>query len=321
MERSNLRLKRLTNRLSCILNQIAADLEKIGPSSDRFNTLKQQFQASMQELTNIERQMDDEAADRQRIEDALEASREELKDFIYMTSHDFREPLRKIASFGAILKESLEGKMEQEDLESLKFMIDGAERMTQMIEHLLAYSRINTRTIAIEKVDLNDILDQLEKLDLQQLLEDTGAYIEVPQPLPHVQADPTLVRQLVRNLIIHAIQYRKEDVHPHIVIRTERLTEGEIKIECEDNGVGIEIKNEKDMFKLSLHPPSRQAYEEAGTGLAVCKKIVEKHGGRIGIESTSDAGSTVWFTWPVSKGSQPEQSERLVNATISPNES
>ena len=265
--------------------------------------------------------MDDEITERQRIEDALEASHEELKDFIYMTSHDLREPLRKIASFGAILKESLEGKIEREDQESLEFMIDGAERMTQMIEDLLVYSRINTRHIAVEMVDLNDVLDQLEKLDLQPLLEDNGAYIEIPQPLPHVQADPTLIRQFVRNLIIHAIKYRREDVNPHIVIRTEQISEGEVKIECEDNGIGIERKNDKDIFKFSLRPPSRQAYEETGTGLAVCKRIVEKHGGRIGIESISGAGSTVWFTWPVSNSRQPKQSERPINATSSPNTS
>jgi light-regulated signal transduction histidine kinase (bacteriophytochrome) len=266
----------------------------------------------------IDRQLDKEDAERQRLEEALKASDQELKDFIYMTSHDFREPLRKITSFGAILKESLEGRIQPEDRENLDFMIDGAERMTQMIEDLLAYSRIHTRILAIEKIHLNEVVEQLQRLDLAKVLEDTCAHVEVPEPLFDIQADPILIRQLLRNLMIHAIKHCKKDSHLKIVIRTEHTMENEVKVECEDNGVGIEVKNDKNLFKMSLQSHLRQEYEEAGTGLAVCKKIVDRHGGRIGITSKAGAGSILWFTLPASKPWPPEQDELIVNRTGSP---
>ena len=305
MERPHTRLRLLIRQLSSLFDQMAAALEQTGTSADRYNSIKQRLLAGKQELHTIDQQVDHETAERQRIEEALDASNEELRNFIYMTSHDFREPLRKISSFGAILKESIDGKLEQEDQENLKFMIDGAERMTHMIEDLLAYSRIHTKTIVDETVDLNGVIEQLERLDLVELLEDNGANIETPHPLPHVQADPGLVKQLLRNLIIYAIKHRKEDIPPRIVIRAERIAEDEIRIELEDNGVGIEAKNDKDIFKMSLH--SREEYEDAGTGLAVCKKIVDRHGGRMGIKSKAGDGSTLWFTLPGSKPWAPEQ--------------
>lgn len=311
----NTRLKLLTDQLSGIFDQIIAEFEQTGHWADRDSTIKQRLQAGVENLKTIDQLLIEDTIERQRIQDALKTSNQELKDFIYMTSHDFREPLRKIASFGSILKESLDGKIEQEDQENLDFMIDGAERMTQMIEDLLAYSRINTRTITIEKVNLNDMVEELEKLDLGELLEETGARIEVPEPLSDVQADPALVRQLLRNLLSNAITHRKKDGNLHIVMRTERMTENAVKVECKDNGIGIEAENDRDIFKMSLHSHSRQEYEEAGTGLAVCKKIVDRHGGRIGIESKAGGGSTLWFTLPISKHLEPEQKERLVNPT------
>jgi light-regulated signal transduction histidine kinase (bacteriophytochrome) len=182
-----------------------------------------------------------------------------------------------------------------------------------MIEDLLAYSRINTRTLAIEKVNLNDVIEQLEKLDLAKLLEDTGAEINIPEPLPNVQGDPILIRQLIRNLIIHAIKYRKADAHLRIVIRSEWMTADEVKIICENNGIDLVTRSEEHMFKMSLHSHSRQEYEEAGTGLAICKKIVDRHGGRAGIEPKTGVGTNVWFTLPISKRMAPEEGELIVN--------
>ncbi|MBN2314037.1 MAG: hypothetical protein JXM79_08915 [Sedimentisphaerales bacterium] len=315
MESLETRLKLLIDQLSSITDRGAVELEHVGPSSDRSNTIRKQLQAGVQELKNIDHQLNDEVASRKRIEKALEATTGELKDFIYMTSHDFREPLRKIASFGAILKESLDGKIGQEDQENLDFMIDGAERMNQMIEELLAYSRINTRTIVLEKVDVNEIIKQLEQLDLGKPLEETGIPIEIPEPLPHVQADPVLVRQLLRNLMIHAIEHRGQAASRQIVIRSERIHNDEIKIECEMNGICTEAKNNEDPFKMSLHSHSRQEYEEAGTGLAICKKIVERHGGRIGITPKAETGSILWFTLPVSKHLEPKSNTRNIDPT------
>jgi light-regulated signal transduction histidine kinase (bacteriophytochrome) len=224
--------------------------------------------------------------------------------------------LRKISSFGAILMESLDGKIGQEDQENLEFMIDGAERMTKMIEDLLAYSRLNTRTLAVEEVNLNDVVEQLETLDFGKLLDDTGARLKIPEPLLKIHVDPTMARQLMRNLIIHAIKHRREDTNLQIVLKTARITEDEVKVECEYNGTDINVENDEDIFKMSLRSHSRQEYEEAGSGLAICRKIVDRHGGRIGIESKADAGTTLWFTLPVPNRSELEQGESPIKQTV-----
>jgi len=125
-------------------------------------TARRQQQADEQELKTANEQLRCEIAERRRLEEALDVSNTELRDFIHMASHDLREPLRKISSFGMLLKDSLDGNLDKENQENLSFMIDGAERMTQMIEDLLAYSRINTKATVCEMVDLNEIVEQLE---------------------------------------------------------------------------------------------------------------------------------------------------------------
>ena len=262
-------------------------------------------------------------AERKKAEEALEASNRELalavnkleeanrdlKDFVYIASHDLREPMRKISSFGELLKDSLEDSLADNDQENLEFMIDGADRMTAMIDGLLTYSRIATRTVAFGTADLNEIVEQLEQVELAELLEETGAAIEVPQQLPKVQADPVQIRQLLQNLVINGIRYRREGIQPRIVIRAEQIADGQVRVEVEDNGIGIAKEYKDDVFKMFRRLHSRQKYEGTGIGLAVCKKIVERHNGQIGVESEAGAGSTFWFTLPVSDSSRQEQTK------------
>jgi len=251
--------------------------------------------------------------ERKKAEEALEVSNRELRDFVYIASHDLREPLRKISSFGMLLEESLEAKLQPEDRENLEFMIDGANRMTQMINSLLEYSRIGTKEIVYETVDLNEAVEQLEKLELAALLEETDGIIEIPQPLPKVQADPVQIRQLLQNLITNGIKYRREGIRPRIVIRAEQAAEGAVRIEVQDNGIGVKEGNNRRIFKMFKRLHSRDKYGGAGIGLAVCQKIVDRHGGRIGVESKVGAGSTFWFTLPASKSLEQEQ-EKLISS-------
>jgi len=294
-------------QLSRAFAQMIADLKKTTTSIDVVNNPKQQLQASEQQLKATNQRLHHEIAERKRAEEALQISNGELRDFIHMASHDLREPLRKISSFGQLLKDSLNGKLENEDQESLEFMIDGAERMTQMIEVLLAYSRVNTKTVVSETVDLYELVKQLEQLELAALLEETGAIIEIPQPMPKVQADPVLIRQLLQNLIINGIKYRKEAIQPRILMRAEQIAEDAVRIELQDNGIGIEKEHHKHLFKMftRLHPSQKNT--GPGTGLAICKKIVDKSGGQIGVESKISVGSTFWFILPASKSLEQEQ--------------
>lgn len=231
----------------------------------------------------------------------LEQSNAELQDFVYIASHDLREPLRKISAFGGMLHDSLEGKLDEDDDENLKFMIDGAGRMQLMIDDLLMYSRVSTTTRSLEAVDLNEVMGHLRQLELAVRIDETGANIDIPKPLPVVQADQSQVHQLLQNLVGNALKYRREGVVPEIIVRSTREDEKMVRVEVEDNGIGIEEENYDRVFRMFRRLQGAKNYEGSGIGLAVCKKIVERNGGSIGVRSVLGKGSTFWFTLPVTE--------------------
>ncbi|MFH0778568.1 MAG: ATP-binding protein [Candidatus Eisenbacteria bacterium] len=226
----------------------------------------------------------------------LEEANRELKDLVYIASHDLREPLRKISSFGRLLSDSLGARLSADENENLYFMVDGADRMTKMIEGLLTYSRVSRDESPFEAVDLNQLVEQLRGIDLSGLIEDAGATVDVPDPLPRVMAHPAQLSRLMQNLIANGIKYCREGVSPRVLVRAERISCDRIRVEVEDNGIGIKEEHTESIFVMfkRLHPRNR--YQGTGIGLAVCKKVVEKHGGHIGVESVVGGGSKFWFT-------------------------
>ncbi|HBG77867.1 MAG TPA: hypothetical protein DDW84_03310 [Phycisphaerales bacterium] len=242
----------------------------------------------------------------------LAATNEELKNFVYIASHDLREPLRKISAFGSMVQKSLSGKIDGDDAENLNFMIDGANRMTQMIEGLLAYSRVSSKANSAETVNLNDIVDQLRQLELSVLLEEKHTTIDIPQPLPEVDVDPVRIRQLLQNLIANGMKYQAKGNTPQITITSRPAADGMVRINITDNGIGIKPEFQQAIFIMFKRLHSKNEYEGTGIGLAVCKKIVERNGGQIGVESEFGKGSTFWFTLPtagVNKAGQPAKTE------------
>jgi len=228
----------------------------------------------------------------------LEGANKELQDFVYVASHDLREPLRKISSFGTLLQDSLEGKLDEDQQENLGFMIDGSRRMQEMIDALLTYSRLTTKAKPPQQVFLNEVIAELKKLELATLLDETRGTIHIPEPLPPVQADPFQMTQLFQNLIGNGLKFHEEGIPPEIIIRAHGVENKMIQIEVEDNGIGIDEKYREQLFVMFKRLHSRAQYEGTGIGLAVCKKIVVRHGGNIGIKSTPGKGSTFWFTLP-----------------------
>jgi len=228
----------------------------------------------------------------------LAATNEELKNFTYIASHDLREPLRKISAFGSMVQKSLSGKIDGDDAENLNFMIDGANRMTKMIEGLLLYSRVSSKAHFAEVVNLNDIVKEISQLELSVLLEEKHTTIDVPQPLPEVDADPVQIRQLMQNLIANGMKYQAKDNVPHITLTSQPAANGMVRINITDNGIGIKPEFQQAIFIMFKRLHSKNEYEGTGIGLAVCKKIVEKNGGQIGVESEFGKGSTFWFTMP-----------------------
>jgi PAS domain S-box-containing protein len=228
----------------------------------------------------------------------LEEANKELQDFVYIASHDLREPLRKISSFGTLLQDSLKGKLDEDQQENFEFMISGALRMQDMIDALLTYSRLTTRAKPPECVDLNKVIEDLKKLELATVLDETQGVIHVPKPLPSVQADPSQMHQLFQNLIGNGLKFHKEGIPPEIIIWAYEVENNMTRMEVEDNGIGIDEKYHSQLFTMFKRLHSREEYEGTGIGLASCKKIVERHGGNIGIKSTLGKGSTFWFTLP-----------------------
>ena len=232
--------------------------------------------------------------------DKLSETNQELKNFVYIASHDIREPLRKVTAFGAMLEKSLKDKVSDDDRENLHFMIDGAGRMTKMIEGLLTYSKISTQAQPHQAVDLNEIVKQLQQFELAVLLEEKQVTIEA-QSLLTVEADPVQIRQLMQNLIANGIKYQKKGNIPYITITTKPAADGMVRIEVKDNGIGIAPEYQQSIFTMFSRLHSRSEYEGTGIGLAICKKIVERHGGKVGVESEPDKGSTFWFTMPAAE--------------------
>jgi len=266
-------------------------VEELDILSSSFETMAQELQHL---YADLESRVDERTAQ-------LAATNDELKNFVYIASHDLREPLRKISAFGNMVQKSLAGKITGDDAENIGFMIDGANRMTQMIEGLLAYSRVSAKAQSAEMVNLNDIVKQLRELELSVLLEEKHTTIDIPQPLPEVDVDPVQIRQLMQNLIANGMKYQAKGNVPQITLTSKPAVDGMVRIEITDNGIGIKPEFQQAIFIMFKRLHSKNEYEGTGIGLAVCKKIVERHGGQIGVESEPGKGSTFWFTVPAAK--------------------
>jgi signal transduction histidine kinase len=282
-------------------------------SNDEIGQLAASFNQMVEDLnkTTVSRDaLMEEVAERKQAEKSLEGAvkqleeaNQELKNFVYIASHDLREPLRKVSAFGRILKRDLGEKLSGDDLENLQFMVDGAHRMTQMVEGLLSYSRVSTKGNKFEPVSVNSIIKEIETLELSALLEEKDVSLQVEENLPEVIADSAQLRQLFQNMIANGVKYQpKDDSHkPLIRIWCQPAANDMVRINITDNGIGIKPEFQQAIFIMFKRLHSKNEYEGTGIGLAVCKKIVERNGGQIGVESEYGKGSTFWFTLPLSR--------------------
>ena len=243
--------------------------------------------------------------DIQEVNKKLEQSNKELQDFAYIASHDLREPMRKISSFGLLLKESLENTLDEDQQENFDFMVDAANRMQLMIDDLLSYSRLTTKAKPFTHIDLNEIISKLNKVDLAERLAETKGNIVVPKPLPPIHGDPTQIHQLLLNLVNNGLKFHRPDVPPVVTIRAAIADTNTVKVEVSDNGIGIAEQYHQQIFAMFKRLHSRSEYDGTGIGLAACSKIVSRHGGEITVSSTPGEGATFIFALP--KGSYIEE--------------
>jgi signal transduction histidine kinase len=257
-----------------------------------------------------------EALDEQAIE--LRRSNAELEQFAYVASHDLQEPLRKVASFCQLLEKRYGDKLDERGTEYIRFAVDGAKRMQQLINDLLAFSRVGRLNSAHVEVDLGATLDA-GLANLQAAIEDTGAQIIRPDtPLPHLVGDPTLLALLWQNLIGNAMKFRKPDTTPRIVIECRQNTgdgDGSWLLSVSDNGIGIEEEFADKVFVIFQRLHGRDTYSGTGIGLAVCRKIVEHHGGSIWIDTSYTDGTRFHFTLPIEPTRTAEPTETQAGRT------
>lgn len=243
----------------------------------------------------------------------LKSMNENLENFAYVASHDLNEPLRKIRTFGDLIKDELEEEEYDKKMISshLNRMQDASKRMQQLIEDLLSYSRVTRQYELADKIDLNEVISAVIN-DLEIPIKESNADIQIKNLPSNIKADAVQMRQLFQNLISNSLKFRKPDVRPEIIIKTTEVSASELPIEelksnnqqeywkiaVTDNGIGFEQKYVEKIFAVFQRLHGRSDYEGTGIGLSICKKICENHKGAISAISEEGKGTTFFVFLP-----------------------
>ncbi|HKY17121.1 MAG TPA: ATP-binding protein [Microthrixaceae bacterium] len=261
------------------------ELEELATSVDR---MRSRIVADLAEM-NLAR------AEREAVAEDLERSNRDLEQFAYVASHDLQEPLRKVASFCQLLEQRYADQLDDRARTYIEYAVDGAKRMQALISDLLDFSRVGRTTTDFVPVDLGDVAESVER-ELHRVAEEAGATLQIGD-LPVVSGDEALLAALLRNLFGNAIKYRSE-LPPEVSLTAERSGD-EWTFTCRDNGLGVDAKYREQVFVIFQRLHGRDEYEGTGIGLALCKRIVEFHGGRIWFEEPDGSGAIIMFTLPV----------------------
>ncbi|WP_126662286.1 ATP-binding protein [Haloterrigena salifodinae] len=230
----------------------------------------------------------------ERTQAELRESNERLEQFAYAASHDLQEPLRMVSSYLELVDRRYGDELDDDGEEFLEYAIDGSVRMKEMIDGLLEYSRVDTQGEQFEPVDLAEVVANVRE-DLQLQIDETDTSIETGE-LPHVEGDRSQLRQLFQNLLSNAIEY-SGDEPPRIDVSAEPDTEEWI-ISVRDNGIGIDSEDQDRIFEVFQRLHSQDEHSGTGIGLALCERIVKRHGGEIRVDSSPGEGTTFTFSLP-----------------------
>ncbi|MCG5468866.1 CHASE3 domain-containing protein [Micromonospora sp. LAH09] len=265
---------RLGEDVDAMRQKIAADLAEVRAARERIEWVNSQLQKQAEELTRSNR---------------------DLEQFAYVASHDLQEPLRKVASFCQLLQRRYAGQLDERADQYIAFAVDGAQRMQRLINDLLAFSRIGRLTTGFVEVDLNKVMG-----DVAGQTEAARQYADAEltwTDLPVISGEEPLLTNLLANLVSNSIKFRRADVTPKVHI-SARLVGAEWEISCQDNGIGIEAEFADKIFVIFQRLHSKDAYPGTGIGLAIVKKIVEYHGGRVWVDTDVPEGTAIRFTLP-----------------------
>ncbi|WP_435208139.1 sensor histidine kinase [Micromonospora sp. bgisy143] len=283
---------RLGDDVDAMRQKIASDLAEVREARERIEWVNSQLQKQAEELTRSNR---------------------DLEQFAYVASHDLQEPLRKVASFCQLLQRRYAGQLDERADQYIAFAVDGAQRMQRLINDLLAFSRIGRLTTGFVDVDLNKVMG-----DVAGQTEAARQYADAEltwTDLPVIRGEEPLLTNLLANLVSNSIKFRRPDVPPKVHI-SARLVDAEWEISCQDNGIGIEPEFADKIFVIFQRLHSKDAYPGTGIGLAIVKKIVEYHGGRVWVDTDVPEGTAIRFTLPA----RPEDVEAAADPAEEPQE-
>jgi light-regulated signal transduction histidine kinase (bacteriophytochrome) len=236
----------------------------------------------------------------------LERSNQELEHYAYVLSHDLQEPVRTVTGFLDLLARRYGDQLDRAGLKLLEYAVEGAQQMGEMAQGLLDLSRVTTRGQPFAPVDTGVLLQ--EALDLLRvMIQERGAQVKY-SPLPVVPADARQLRQVFQNLVENGIKFQRDGVTPQVHVTAQRQDQAWV-ISVQDNGIGLDLGETDRIFNVFQRLHTAEEYPGMGIGLAVCRKIIERHGGRVWVESEPGAGATFKFTLPVQ---HPAGQERLV---------
>jgi signal transduction histidine kinase len=293
--------------------------DEIGQLAQSFNEMANQLEHRTTSVDSLNKEIEQ----RQKVETQLlqlnedlgtvvkrmNESNRELQHLTHVASHDLREPLRKMCCFGGLLSETAADKLDDDERENLWFVVDAAQKMLERIEAIQAYSNIISQRYASHKVNLDKIIKELMQDEFAETIAEKKAVITVSENLPELLGSTSQIRLLMEHLLNNALEYHKKDAKPEIAIRYKQKPDGMARIEVEDNGIGIKKDDFDKVFAMFGRLHLQEKFEGAGVGLALCRKIVERHGGDMGVSSEYGKGSTFWFTMPTSEVSAQREKQ------------
>lgn len=283
-----------------ILDDFSGEKERLEQTQKAVLNILDDFDSEKMKVEAANRELLREVAERRAAEQglmaksvALERSNSDLEQFAYVASHDLQEPLRMVSSYVQLFAKRYHGRIDSQADKYIEYAVEGAKRMQELIAGLLEYSRVARQTEDPAPVSADASLDQA-LFNLRGVIEETGTRV-LRDPLPSVLADSAQLAQVFQNLVANAVKFRWPDTVPvvHISARTQS---GDVLFSVRDNGIGINPRYAERVFVIFQRLHTRAEYPGTGIGLAVCKKVIERHGGRIWFESEPGTGSTFFLT-------------------------